>query len=107
MIVCPNLIAEVSRALLHPPIADNYVITSTEVDELTQRLRAESLQFDDPRDQPRVVADDPNDDYLVALALEARADFFVTRDRHFDKLQIEGVTIVPPREALQSVTRTS
>jgi putative PIN family toxin of toxin-antitoxin system len=103
LIVCPNLIEEVRRALLHPRIADKYGISSTEVDSLTQRLREESLLFDDPIDPPRVVPDDPNDDYLIALALASPTNWFVTRDRHFDNVQIEGLTIVPPRRALQVV----
>ena len=103
LIVCPNLIAEVRRALLHPRIADKYGISSGEVDNLTQRLREESLLFDDPVDPPRAVQNDPNDDYLVALALAASADCFVTRDHHFDNVQIEGMTIVPPRHAVQVV----
>ncbi len=103
LVVCPNLIAEVRRALLHPRIADKYGISTTEVDNLTQRLREESLLYDDPVEPPRVVQDDPNDDYLVALALAASVDCFVTRDHHFDNVQIEGLAIVPPRHALQVV----
>lgn len=103
LIVCPNLVDEVRRALLHPRIAGQYNISETEVDQLTQRLLDESLYFEDPVDPPRVVADDPNDDYLVAVAIEASADHFVTRDRHFDKVQVEGLTIVPPRHALKII----
>lgn len=103
LIVCPNLIGEVRRALLHPRIAGKYDISSAEVDQLTQRLREESLHFDDPVDPPRVVTADPKDDYLVALALAASADHFVTRDRHFDNVHVEGLTIVPPRHALKLV----
>jgi predicted nucleic acid-binding protein len=102
LIVCPNLIDEVRRALLHPRIAGKYDISSTEVDQLTQRLR-ESLHFDDPVDPPSVVTDDPNDDYLVALALAASADHFVTRDHHFDNVHVERLTIMPPRHALKLV----
>lgn len=103
LIVCPNLIDEVRRALLHPRIAGKYNISKTEIDQLTQRLREESLHFEDPLDPPRVVTGDPNDDYLVALALAMPADYFVTRDRHFDKVRVEGLTILPPRHALQVI----
>jgi hypothetical protein len=47
--------------------------------------------------------DDPNDHYLIALALASPTNWFFTRDRHFDDVQIEGLTIVPPRRALQVV----
>lgn len=54
--------------------------------------------LEDPKDPLRVVPDDPKVDYLVALAIESGP--LVTRDRHFDKVTVEGVRIITPREAL-------
>ena len=54
--------------------------------------------LDDPKDPLRVVPDDPKDDYLIALAIESGT--LVTRDRHFDKVTVEGVRIITPRDAL-------
>lgn len=52
----------------------------------------------DPRNPPRVVPDDPNDDYLVALARDT--GILVTRDRHFEQVAVEGLRILGPRDAL-------
>lgn len=57
----------------------------------------------DPVDCPRAVPDDPGDDYLVALALASAAGTLVTRDRHFDKVRVEGFRVVSPRDALESL----
>ena len=47
--------------------------------------------------------DDPNDDYLVALALTAGAEFLVTRDRHFEHLRHRGLRIVSPRQMIRQL----
>ncbi|MBA2274771.1 MAG: putative toxin-antitoxin system toxin component, PIN family [Actinobacteria bacterium] len=101
LIVCPQLIQEVVRALLHPRISNKYDITKEEAEGFAQRLFEEGVQFDDPRDPPRLVPDDPNDDYLVALVLTAKAEFLVTRDRHFEQVRIRGLRIVSPRQMIR------
>jgi predicted nucleic acid-binding protein len=79
------------RALLHPRIAGKYNIAKEEGEGFAQGLLEEGVLFDYPRDPPRVVPDDPNDDYLVALALAAQADFLVNRDRHFEQVRHRGL----------------
>ena len=44
--------------------------------------------------------DDPKDDYLVALAQSGGAGILVTRDRHFEKVDVEGLRIINPGQAL-------
>jgi predicted nucleic acid-binding protein len=67
------------------------------------RLAHEALMFDDPEDPPRVVPDDPRDDYLVALAEAAGAEALVIGNRHFEKVNIKGIPILSPREFLWSL----
>lgn len=57
----------------------------------------------DPVNPPRAVPDDPGDDYLVALALATGTGRLVTRDRHFDKVHVEGFRVISPRVALESL----
>jgi predicted nucleic acid-binding protein len=61
------------------------------------------MLFDDPVDPPRVVPNDPNDDYLVALGMAASADALVTRDRHFNKVRVRGLRIVAARQMVRWV----
>lgn len=74
---------------------------------LATRLEEEGALFDDPKNPPRVVPDDPNDDYLVALALETEAEFLVTRDRHFSKVRVEGLVILNPRQFLNRLSSST
>lgn len=101
LIVCPLLIHEVQKSLLHPRIAKKYDITGDEVNALADRLSQDGVPMRDPEDPPRVVPDDQTDDYLIALSLESKADFLVTRDRHFEKVRIKGITIINPSQMLR------
>jgi uncharacterized protein len=47
---------------------------------------------------------DPDDDYLVALALAAHVDVLVSGDRHLTDLAISGVLVQTPRDFLARVS---
>lgn len=52
----------------------------------------------------QVVAADPNDDIFLATALEGRADFVVSLDRHLLAIkQYQNVRIIWPRDFLQII----
>lgn len=101
LLVCPQLIYEVRKALVSPRLADRYAIPTSEAEAFSRRLTEEGLLLADPVDPPRVVPDDPKDDYLIALALGSGSDFLVTRDRHFEEVDVDAVQIVGPRDALR------
>ncbi len=47
----------------------------------------------------RVIADDPDDDFVLACAIEGEADYIVTGDHHLLELeQHQGVQIITPKE---------
>lgn len=60
-----------------------------------------------PVNVPRVVADDPDDDHVLACALTAQADLIVSGDKHLLNLggQYQGIAIVTPAQAVQLVGR--
>lgn len=61
------------------------------------------------RPQPiaRIIPDDPDDDAVIACALEARADLIVSGDRHLHGLggSYQGIHIVTPAQAVQLIAR--
>ena len=101
LIACPLLLRELEKALLHPRISGKYGLSRHEVYAAIDLLRRGSLLAADPVDPPRVVPDDPNDDYLAALALASDAEALVTRDQHFEKVKIAGVDILTPGRFLR------
>lgn len=103
---CAELIGEVEKALKHPRIASKYGLDIRDVDSWVERLESESTMTADPVDPPRIVPDDPGDDYLIALADAAHADVLVTRDRHLSKVRpSEGLEIISPYVFLDRVRR--
>ena len=66
LVVCPQLIDELSEVLRRARFRQ--AIHPDEVDVLLSLLRSEADVVHDPVDVSRVTAD-PDDDYLVALAL--------------------------------------
>ncbi len=100
LVVCPRLVYEVRKALLSPRITNRYPISAADGEAFARKLEEEGLMADDPQDPPRVVPDDPNDDYLIALVQESGSGFLVTRDRHFEKVEVEDVKILKPGDAL-------
>ena len=48
---------------------------------------------------------DPDDDYLVALAREAKADFLVSGDRHLREAGLPDVVVLSPAEFLRAPPR--
>ena len=76
-IVCPQLIGEVRRGLSRGYFRDR--VAPEESERVIRFLSNNSVRLRDPRDPPAVLRD-PNDDYLVALALTARARAIVTGD---------------------------
>lgn len=106
LVVCPNLLDEVRRTLQHPRVAGKYGFERPDVEAFVERLQQEGVAFDDPVRPPRVVPADTNDDYLVALAVSAGVDFFVTRDRHFDGVSVRGLRILTPGRLLRGLRQT-
>jgi len=90
VIASDPILAEVIRVLLEHGIADSLVEDFVAAVHL-QALVTDNLYV------VRYVAQDPSDDVFLAAALEGRADYIVTLDRHLlDIKQYHGIQIVRP-----------
>lgn len=60
-----------------------------------------------PLSVPRVVANDADDDHVLACALTAKADLIVSGDKHLLGLgdNYQGIAIVTPAQAVQLIGR--
>lgn len=58
-----------------------------------------------PENVPRVIADDADDDHVLACAVAGHADLIVSGDQHLHALggQYQGIPIVRPAEAVLMV----
>lgn len=88
-IVCPQLLDELSGVLHRPKIAER--VDSELADDFVQWLGRIAIGVPDPM-MVRPISPDPDDDYLIALALIGRADVIISGDAH-----LLGLTASSPR----------
>lgn len=101
LIASEPILAEIERVLRYPCIRDRYTITEQDVARLLASLRTDALVV--PGDlEVSAVSPDPDDDKILACALEAQADCIVTGDPHLLTLgRYRGVEILTPHEFLE------
>ena len=100
LVVSPLLLDELTATLLRPKFrrwaSENDVVAFVEV------LRLAAVTVEDPA-EVEPISRDPNDDYLVALAREARAHVLVSSDGDLTSIERNDPPIVSPRRFLTSV----
>jgi putative PIN family toxin of toxin-antitoxin system len=79
VIVCPELLAEVAGTLQKPYFLRR--IGQRSVNDIVTGIANAGTMFADPM-SPEPIISDPKDDYLVALARIAKAEFIITGDKH-------------------------
>ena len=101
LVVSPRLIEEVDRALRSPRYRGERESPLAFVSQLGEL----AVLVEDPAEVEPVVAADPADDYLVALARAAGASVIVTGDRHLLELRNLEPPAIRPREFLAILLR--
>ncbi len=86
MVACPLIFDEFRRGLAKPYFRQR--VTATKADELLDAFELLAIVLPDPIAPPGVLRD-PDDDFLVALAIVGNADAIVTGDR--DLLDHDGL----------------
>jgi uncharacterized protein len=99
LVVSPLLLAELREVLSRPKF--HALIDSTHVDALLTGLIEDAVMVGDPPLRPGLTPD-PGDDYLVALAREADAQYIVSGDVHLTQLVYPSPPVLTPREFLES-----
>ena len=88
-VVCPRLLAELRGVLARPKIAER--VDAARAEDFMQWLGRVATTVPDPGVIAQV-SPDPDDDYLIALALIGRAEVIVSGDAH-----LLGLTDTSPR----------
>ena len=95
LVVSELLIAELTRALAYPKVRKR--IPAEKAAAFISWVRDQTLA-EDPPDQAPVRSPDPDDDYLLALAISRRS-YLVTGDQHLLGLEAD-LPILTPAEFL-------
>jgi putative PIN family toxin of toxin-antitoxin system len=93
-VVSELLIAELTRALGYPKLRKR--LPAEKAAAFVNWVRDHGTLAEDPPDPGPVRSPDPDDDYLLALAISRRS-YLVTGDQHLLGLRDE-LPIVPPAE---------
>jgi len=96
LVVSEMLLAELERALAYPKLRKH--IPSEKAAAYVNWVRDHGNVAADPVDPPQVASRDPNDDYLLALAIDRRA-YLVTGDKDLLVLN-DDFPIVTPKQFL-------
>lgn len=99
LVVSPALLAELARALAYPKLAR--LITPADADAFVAWIARSMIMAVDPGAPPSVRSVDPNDDYLVALAIAERA-VLVSGDRHLT-VRADRLPVRTPADFLASL----
>ena len=100
----PVLIEELRGVLARNHLASRLARQRRSVDQAVE-LYARLCQMLEPLDVPRIVLNDPDDDYLVAAAVAARAHLIVSGDKHLLNLKDRiAIPVLKASEALEFLT---
>jgi hypothetical protein len=94
-----GITVEVAAKLLDPAVGGRFHVTLADVQAVITLLRRETRIV--APSSPAPVTGDPEDDHVLAVALEGHADYLVTGDKRLLRLARHGETvIVSPRDFL-------
>ena len=99
LVASPALLAELARALRYPKLAR--LIPPADADAFVAWIARSAILAADPQAAPAIRSADPNDDYLLALAMTERA-VLVSGDGHLTVLA-DRLPIRTPAEFLASL----
>lgn len=101
LVASPLLFEEFTEVLLRQRF--HRYFDATQVYEFVAQLITVAVLVDDPIERPKATQD-PDDDYLVALAVAAQSAALVYGDHHLTDLKRVGdIRIVTPREFLDEL----
>lgn len=103
LLLSEAILLEIRRVLEYPKIAKRHKRSREEL----KTLMDEYIRFatmTPGRKMVRVVKEDPDDDRYLECAVEGKADFIVSGDRHLKDLKtFQGIPIVDPGTFLKSL----
>jgi uncharacterized protein len=102
LVTSSNLLGELADVLRREKF--RHYVDVAEVETYIEFLRLESTVLDDPEPSSEPLGDDPDDEYLIALARAARAEALVSGDSHLLRLR-DVIPVLTPREFLGSLAR--
>ncbi|MBL7081300.1 MAG: putative toxin-antitoxin system toxin component, PIN family [Candidatus Omnitrophica bacterium] len=101
LITSKAILKEIEEVFHYPHITKKYSFKKTEIDSFIGLIEKRAIVLSDLIELD-VIKDDPDDNKILACALEAKAQYIVSGDSHLLNLrQYKGIVIVTAREFLK------
>jgi len=98
LFISKAILEEAERVLHELNIRKRGKLAEGEIQDFLNSLHAAAFVIENPPSL-RVIADDPDDDAILACAVAAQADYLVSGDMHLKRLKsYKGIQIVSPSE---------
>ena len=103
ILLSPQIIDEIERILLSPKLTKIHRATPKEIRRFIKAFR-EVVTLTPGALEVDAIRDDPDDNKILACALEGKADYIVSGDHHVTDLKsFQGIPIVNPDAFLSSL----
>lgn len=107
LVTSPELLSEYAEVIGRSHITRKYREATSAGQAVLSFLQAKAVIVP-AVPQQRIVPDDPDDDIVIACAVEGKAGYIVTGDPHLLNLdEYSGIRILNPREFVTQVLRES
>jgi len=94
----PLLLDEYEKVIRRPHIRKKYAGITARRDDLLRFLRTESILVAGTPTE-HIITDDPDDDVVLACAVEGEAEYTISGDSHLKELgEYKGIRILSPRD---------
>jgi len=100
LITSQEILEELYRVLKYPRIIKNYHLTEKDISSLFNLIQAEAVVLS-TTPKIDIIKENPDDNKILSCAIEAKADYIVSGDKHLKNLgQFKKIDIVNAREFL-------
>lgn len=107
LIISPAIMAEIATTLRYDRIRRKYNITEDDITELLALLSSEAVVVPGQTVVAGSVPDDPDDEAILACAIDGQADVIASGDRHLLALgSFRGIPILTARQFLERLVET-
>jgi len=105
LVTSPAIMAEVDATLKYPRIRRKYSTTDEDVNSLLELMRTDALVVPGDADVAGSVPDDPDDEIVLAGAIDGKVDLIISGDGHLLSLKsFRDIPIITVRELLDRLT---
>jgi len=106
LVLSQDILDEIQRILNYPKVRKRIHHTEQELNAWLDALYTISYIARPLHQYPSLVPDDPDDEIYLIAAIESRAKYIISGDKHLLNIQkFEGIKIVSAREFLDSILK--